>query len=55
MRLLLILVSILGLALTVVPSFLVLVQRIPWGVHANLMFVGMILWFVSAPFLIKKD
>lgn len=49
----LILVSILGLALTVVPSFLVFYGVINWSTHAQLMLVGMILWFISAPFWMK--
>jgi len=55
MRILLILLSLLGLVLTVVPSFFVLTQRMTWTLHTQLMFVGMILWFVTAPFWIKTD
>ena len=47
--------SILGLVLTVVPSFFVMYQQITWNWHANLMVVGMVLWFASAPFWIKGD
>ena len=50
-----IIVSIAGLALTVVPSFFVMWGHITWAAHTQLMFAGMILWFVSAPFWIKTD
>lgn len=48
-------VSLVGLLLTVVPSFLVLNGRIVWDLHAQLMLAGMILWFASAPFWMKVD
>lgn len=54
MKTLLMIVSFVGLALTVVPSFLVLFGEISWDTHAFLMLVGMILWFGSAPFWMKK-
>jgi hypothetical protein len=38
-----------GLILTIVPSVLVLAGTITWQTHADLMTVGMILWFVAAP------
>jgi hypothetical protein len=50
-----ILISIIGLILTVIPSFFVWYQVISWTLNVQLMFVGMILWFVSAPFWIKTD
>ncbi|MBD3375189.1 hypothetical protein GF406_09150 [candidate division KSB1 bacterium] len=53
MRLLFIILSFLGLALTVVPSCFVLVGAIAWKTHTQLMFVGMILWFFTAPLWIK--
>ena len=55
MRIVSILISIAGLALTVVPSFFVMYQQITWTLHAQLMFVGMVLWFISAPVWIKSD
>ena len=45
--------SILGLTLTVVPSYFVLVGTIAWKTHAQLMFAGMILWFSTAPLWMK--
>lgn len=44
-----------GLALTILPSFFVFYGAITWERHATLMAVGMILWFVSAPFWMKKE
>jgi len=37
-----------GLGLTLLPSLLVFSGKITWGLHARLMLVGMILWFVFA-------
>lgn len=55
MRVLLILISLIGLGLTIFPSFLVLAGGITWGTHAGLMFLGMLLWFSSAPFWFKNS
>ena len=55
MRQILIAVSVVGLALTVVPSFFVMMGKIPWTRHSDLMLLGMILWFATAPFLMKSD
>ena len=44
------LASFLGLALTVIPAFLVFAGAIPWETHALLMLAGTILWFATAPF-----
>lgn len=46
--------SAVGLVLTVVPSFLVLSGYMNWETHSLLMIVGMILWFGTAPFWMKK-
>ena len=40
----------LGLVFTIAPSFLVLNDVITWQAHANLMAVGMVLWFLGASF-----
>lgn len=48
------LISLLGLALTVVPAFLVFTGSIEWGTHATLMVLGTLLWFGSAPFWMKE-
>jgi hypothetical protein len=48
-----IVISVLGLLLSVVPSFFVFYGKIDWNLHVNLMIVGMVLWFASAPFWMK--
>ncbi len=47
--------SYIGLALTVIPSFYVFAGSITWQTHADLMLGGTVLWFVTAPFWIKRD
>lgn len=54
MKAALIILSFLGLGLTVIPSFLVFTGTINWNAHANLMFAGMVLWFTTAPFWMGK-
>ena len=54
MKLTLKLLSLVGLALTVVPAFLVMDGLIRWETHALLMVIGMVLWFSTAPFWMKK-
>lgn len=46
-------ISLLGLVLTIVPSLLVFKGVIELKLHYNLMIVGMVLWFGSAPFWMK--
>lgn len=48
-------VSACGLSLTVVPAFLVLGGSMTWDLHATLMLVGTVLWFVTAPLWMGKD
>jgi len=55
MRVTAIIVSLVGLCLTVLPSFFVLHEQLSWKVHTQLLFVGMILWFISAPFWMRKE
>jgi hypothetical protein len=55
MKVIFIALSILGLILTVAPSFFVWYQIISWTFHVQLMFAGMVLWFISAPFWMKTD
>lgn len=45
--------SAIGLGLTVVPAFLVFGGLLSWKTHAVLMAVGTVLWFASAPFVMK--
>lgn len=41
--------SVIAVALTVVPAFLVFAGDLAWNTHATLMLVGTVLWFVTAP------
>lgn len=54
MKLLLKLISFIGLALTVVPAFLVFVGTLELNMHKNLMLIGTLLWFIPTPFWINK-
>jgi len=54
MKPLLVVISLIGLILTVGPSFAVMSGKITWGTHSSLMFIGMLLWFGTAPFWFKK-
>jgi len=54
MKALLTTASVLGLGLTVIPAFLVFYGKIEWELHAQLMGVGFVLYFLSAPILSKK-
>lgn len=47
--------SYLGLALTLLPSFVVFQGGISLDAHKWLMFLGTLLWFVTAAFTIKDD
>ena len=55
MKLLLKIISLSGLALTIVPSFLVFKGVIEMNTHFILMVVGLVLWFSSAPFWMKSQ
>lgn len=55
MKILLIILSLAGLALTVVPSVLVFLQTISLDDHKFYMLIGMVMWFVTAPFWIKEQ
>lgn len=46
-------ISLIGLALVVIPAFLVFAGIIDWERHALLMLLGTLLWFGSAPFWMK--
>ena len=54
MRFTAVLLSLIGLGLTLLPSFFVLYGLLGWKVHVQLMFAGMIIWFASAPLWMKK-
>lgn len=47
-------IAFIGLLLTVIPAFLVFYDIISLQGHKNLMLVGVILWFFTAPFIMKK-
>lgn len=47
-------ISYVGLLATVVPSILVLGGSIELDAHKTLMWIGMVVWFVTAPFWMKK-
>lgn len=49
----LIAISLIGLALTIVPSILKFKGVIEMQEHYLLMTIGMVLWFVTAPFWMK--
>jgi len=55
MRALLICASLIALGLTIIPAVLVASGILSWSTHANLMAAGMVLWFVTAPYWMKKD
>jgi len=54
MRAVSLLAALIGLALTIIPSFFVFLGNLSWGSHAQLMFIGMILWFIFAPIGMKN-
>lgn len=47
------LISLLGLILTLFPSFFVFAGSISIETHYKLMIAGMVLWFSTAPFWMK--
>jgi hypothetical protein len=55
MKLLLKIISYSGLALTILPSFLVFKGMIELRMNFILMIIGLILWFSSAPFWMKSQ
>lgn len=54
MKTILKILSLLGLGLTLVPSLLVFYRVIDKPLHFVLMGIGVVLWFVSAPFWMKN-
>lgn len=56
MKIILITIAMIGLILTIVPSILVFTNTIEITTHKNIMLVGTILWFITAPLWMgKKD
>ena len=54
-RTILILIGIIGLALTLFPSILVFSGTITLQTHRNLMFLGTAIWLTSAPFWLGRN
>ena len=48
-------ISYIGLLATVVPSILVFSGVVELQTHKMMMLVGMILWFITAPFWLNKE
>lgn len=53
-RIILIVVSFIGLALTILPSIMVFTRIIEMKLNFNLMIIGTILWFGTAPFWMRS-
>ena len=47
--------SLAGFLMTIVPSFFVFYEKLAWKTHTQLMFAGMILWFVFTPLWMNKE
>jgi len=54
MRLIVFVIALFGLILTIVPSVFVFYGRMSMDMNTQLLFIGMIFWFVFAPFGMKK-
>jgi hypothetical protein len=54
MKMLLSGIAWIGLLATIVPSILVFSGTIEPATHKTVMVIGMILWFVTAPFFMKR-
>ncbi len=54
MKMILKLISLIGLGLTLLPSFFVFSGLIELDPNKNLMILGTILWFITAPFWMNK-
>jgi len=54
MKILLSSLAFVGLLATVLPAILVCFGAIELGTHKTIMAIGMILWFVTAPFFMKR-
>jgi len=54
MRTLTIIISFIGLAMTIIPSFLVLIGEASMDQNKNFMLIGTLLWFGTVPFWMNK-
>lgn len=55
MKLILQIISYTGLALTLIPAFLVFQGVLNLDTNKNLMFLGAMLWFFTAPFWMNRN
>lgn len=55
LKLLLRIVSYIGLCLTLIPSFFVFIDKIDIGTNKILMLIGTVVWFIISPFWINKE
>lgn len=55
MKYLLIILSIIGLGLTIIPSFMVFTGALAFELNKILMAIGAVLWFLTAPFWINRE
>jgi hypothetical protein len=54
MKILLILISCIGLAMSILPSVLVFLDKMDMQTNTTLMAIGMVLWFGTSPFWINS-
>lgn len=54
MKILLILISCIGLAMSILPSVLVFLGKMDMQTNTTLMAIGMVLWFGTSPFWINS-
>ena len=54
MRTLIIAISFIGLGMTIIPSFMVLIGKTSLDFNHDLMLVGTLLWFGTVPFWMNK-
>jgi hypothetical protein len=54
MKILLILISCIGLAMSILPSVLVFLGKMDMQTNTTLMTIGMVLWFGTSPFWINS-
>ncbi len=55
MKIVLVVAAAIGLLLTIVPSVLVAIGRLEWQSHANLMTIGMFVWFAATGWYSRKQ
>ena len=55
MKKIIMLISFIGLVLTILPSFFVFAKIITPNLNSILMIIGTLTWFISAPLWMKKS